>query len=592
MNYKLFPIPHKISYLNETVVLTEPVNLVMSEDLDEATQIKIQTVLEDAAIDYQIGQTRTVDRKNVVLKLCRFIPDNFDAYQLVIEKSGVQINGLTSEAVFHGISTLKQILKQADLKKVRQLAINDYADIEKRGFIEGFYGNPWTNEQRIDLMKFGGDIKLNQYVFAPKDDPYHNKRWRELYPSEKLASIAQLARVGEETKVRFTWTIHPFMNDPIRFDQNYATDLNIIQQKFTQLINIGVTSFGILADDAPQLVNGEKNYVNLVQDISKFLEEKQSEFPNLDTNLLFVPHDYYSDGTLENGQNELQALNERFPENVHLTITGGKVFGSVNNDFLNKLSNNLKTEKKDYQPVQFWVNWPVNDGSRDNLIMGGADYYLQKSIDSKKLYGIMLNPMMQANVSKVAIFMNANYAWDIWQDKYTAEVVEYNSFNYIENGDFETSNASLILRRLSQYMQYNAAMPELKLEGQSLVPVLNEFFKDLQSNNLNLERIKGLQNIFSLIEYDAGFYRSNGQVELRSEMEPWLSCAIDQMRCLSNILNFIETGSSDTLIKANYYYYKSKNHSFKYLDELKNAEFGSQSIIPFLDKLMKYFDLI
>ncbi|MFC2813208.1 MAG: beta-N-acetylglucosaminidase domain-containing protein, partial [Prevotella conceptionensis] len=31
---------------------------------------------------------------------------------------------------------------------------------------------------RQNALRFGGDLKLNQYFFAPKDDPYHNKKWR------------------------------------------------------------------------------------------------------------------------------------------------------------------------------------------------------------------------------------------------------------------------------------------------------------------------------------------------------------------------------------------------------------------------------
>ena len=36
-------------------------------------------------------------------------------------------------------------------------------------------------------MKFGGDYKLNQYVFAHKDDPYHNSKRRDLYQEKKIS---------------------------------------------------------------------------------------------------------------------------------------------------------------------------------------------------------------------------------------------------------------------------------------------------------------------------------------------------------------------------------------------------------------------
>ena len=45
----------------------------------------------------------------------------------------------------------------------------------KKGIIEGFYGIPWTFEERKSMINFLSDIGLNQYIYAPKDDPYHNK---------------------------------------------------------------------------------------------------------------------------------------------------------------------------------------------------------------------------------------------------------------------------------------------------------------------------------------------------------------------------------------------------------------------------------
>ena len=51
--------------------------------------------------------------------------------------------------------------------------MRDYADVNIRGFIEGYYGLPWSNEDRMSLMRFGGDYKMTSYIFAPKDDEYH-----------------------------------------------------------------------------------------------------------------------------------------------------------------------------------------------------------------------------------------------------------------------------------------------------------------------------------------------------------------------------------------------------------------------------------
>ena len=40
-----------------------------------------------------------------------------------------------------------------------------------RGIVEGFYGNPWTHEQRLELLGFMASRGLNTFVYTPKDDP-------------------------------------------------------------------------------------------------------------------------------------------------------------------------------------------------------------------------------------------------------------------------------------------------------------------------------------------------------------------------------------------------------------------------------------
>ena len=54
-----------------------------------------------------------------------------------------------------------------DGSTIRCLEMEDYADTQTRGFIEGYYGIPWSDEDRISLMKFGGEFKMTSYIFAP-----------------------------------------------------------------------------------------------------------------------------------------------------------------------------------------------------------------------------------------------------------------------------------------------------------------------------------------------------------------------------------------------------------------------------------------
>ena len=110
--------------------------------------------------------------------------DKIDAYALSIKNNTISIVGKDTDAVFYGLTTLKHMLNESEAPVLRVLTVEDFAEIRTVALSKGYYGNPWSNADRAELMRYGGDLKLTQYFFAPKDDPYHNKKWRELYPEE------------------------------------------------------------------------------------------------------------------------------------------------------------------------------------------------------------------------------------------------------------------------------------------------------------------------------------------------------------------------------------------------------------------------
>ena len=61
----------------------------------------------------------------------------------------------------------------------------------------------------MSLMEFGSDFKMNTFIYAPKDDPYRNSKWREPYPQETLDGLKEVIEKGVETKVGFVYAIHP-----------------------------------------------------------------------------------------------------------------------------------------------------------------------------------------------------------------------------------------------------------------------------------------------------------------------------------------------------------------------------------------------
>ena len=88
-----------------------------------------------------------------------------------------------------------------------------------RGVVEGFYGPPYTFEQRRSLFRFLPTAGLNTYLYAPKLDPYHRERWREPYPSDFLDHFGELADAAGTGGTRFVYALSPGLSlDPDKGD--------------------------------------------------------------------------------------------------------------------------------------------------------------------------------------------------------------------------------------------------------------------------------------------------------------------------------------------------------------------------------------
>ncbi|WP_067192104.1 beta-N-acetylglucosaminidase domain-containing protein, partial [Streptococcus sp. DD10] len=607
--YTVFPNPQKVRYGKGVTALDKQVNLIFGEQLDVYTRNRLKSVLQSNKVSYTTSKTAVTDATNIYLGVhgqhsqaekeltgvSENLFDKIDAYALSIKDGTISIVGKDTDAVFYGLTTLKQMLKESTVPVLRQVTVEDFAEIKNRGFIEGYYGNPWSNADRAELMRFGGDLKLTQYFFAPKDDPYHNKKWRELYPEEKLSEIRELARVGNENKTRYVWTIHPFMHNRIRFgnEEHYKEDLETIKAKFSQLMAAGVREFGILADDAATPVGGYHSYNRLMKDMTNWLAEKQTQYGDLRKEMIFVPSQYWGNGR----EAELKSLNEHLPDSASLTVTGGRVWGEVSQNFLSNLKQNLTTEGQTYRPVMLWINWPCTDNSKQHLILGGGEKFLHPGVDAGLIKGIMLNPMQQSEPSKIALFNLAQYTWKQWKSEEDAKKVNDLAFNFVENGDFKDSSTSRAFRELGKHMiNQNMDNRVVKLEESiDLAPKLSEFLTKLQEKGDVTTEILNLQSEFSKIKEAAKLYKDSGDKKIVSQIHYWLDNAVDQMDALEHFLHAVEAiaKKDNSQLWEHYYnglqsYNRSQTYTFRYIDHNERAELGVQHIRPFILALREY----
>ena len=61
-----------------------------------------------------------------------------------------------------------------------------------KGVIEGFYGRPWSQRQRLKLHVVMQELELNTYLYCPKDDLKHRVLWRECYTGDELQRLRTL----------------------------------------------------------------------------------------------------------------------------------------------------------------------------------------------------------------------------------------------------------------------------------------------------------------------------------------------------------------------------------------------------------------
>jgi hyaluronoglucosaminidase len=140
------------------------------------------------------------------------------------------------------------IVKQWESGSLIVGKIVDYPLFKVRGYIEGFYGKPWTTSERADMLQLMSAHGMHTYYYAPKADPYHRSKWSELYPETELRDLKALIQKAQDGFVNFCFCIAPGLSMKYSSDEDYALLLN----KIKQIYALGVRTFGLLLDDIPK----------------------------------------------------------------------------------------------------------------------------------------------------------------------------------------------------------------------------------------------------------------------------------------------------------------------------------------------------
>ncbi len=269
-----------------------------------------------------------------------------------------------------------------------------------RGVIEGYYGRPWSHEQRLVLVDFLADRGMNTFMYGPKDDPLLRSRWREAYDGTALARISELAKRCRARGMTFAWCISPGLS--IRYSS--ADDRAALRAKIASVIALGAGRIGLLLDDIPAALQHAEDraaFAGLVDAHIALVEDAFAGLPR-EVGLIVCPTTYWGRGT----EPYLTALGRAIDRRIDLFWTGREICSHV----LDLADASVFTRTAD-RPPTYWDNYPVNDVAMGyELHIGpyrGRDPELWRSAT-----GIVANGMELFQASLIPFATIADYLRD------------------------------------------------------------------------------------------------------------------------------------------------------------------------------------
>ncbi|RZK44077.1 MAG: beta-N-acetylglucosaminidase, partial [Hymenobacter sp.] len=349
----------------------------------------------------------------------------------------ITLAGHDAGGLFHAVQTFRQLAQRS---AIPALVIQDYPAMPIRGTIEGFYGKPWSMEDRTKHLNFLGSVKANTYIYSPKDDPYARDRWREAYPATILKELGTLVATARRNYVSFVYAISP--GPSICFSD--PADRLALERKFEALRSVGVHSFYVALDDiAYTKWNCEQDKVafgasgpeaaGIAQ--SQLLNALQASITAHDPTappLIMVPTEYYD----AKESPYKAALRKNLDPRIVVQWTGTDVVPPAI-----AVRDARAATKAFGRKTLLWDNYPVNDYAQTTGRLLLAPYTRREAGLSTGLTGILSNPMNQEAPSRVAVTGVAAFGWN---DKaYDAELTWHFAARELAGGDERTTAALL-----------------------------------------------------------------------------------------------------------------------------------------------------
>lgn len=319
----------------------------------------------------------------------------------------IALAGVGEDGLFHAAQTLRQLLA-AGGGKAPGVLVRDWPTAPVRGIAEAFYGQPWTQEQRLAQLDFMGRTKQNRLLLAPGDDVYRTTAWRQEYPAEQQEEFRALAERARANRVVLGWAVTPGQSMCLssvgdraalarKLDAMWELGFRAFQVQFQ---DISYTEWGCKADRerfGKGPAAAAKAHAEVAAELAAHLAARHPGAAPLS----LLPTEFYQEGATA----YRTALSAALDPRVEVAWTGvGVVPRTITGRELAGARSALG------HPLVTMDNYPVNDWDPGRIFLG--PYAGRDPAVAGGSAALLTNAMPQGTLSRIPVFTAADFAWN------------------------------------------------------------------------------------------------------------------------------------------------------------------------------------
>lgn len=259
------------------------------------------------------------------------------------------------------------------------------------GVIEGFYGQQWSWQERLDYADFLAAQGFDCYIFAPKGEPALRTDWRLGMSAVLSDELKRLGAHYRERGVRWGLGLSP-LGLSEHFTPEDRHNLQVIVAQISALQpDVLCILFDDMRGDIPGLAQRQLEVVSEVLQVSTARQH------------IVCPTYYSFDPVLEQvfgamPEAYLQDLGRGLPAEVGLFWTGDRVISET----ISGASVDRAAALLGRAPV-LWDNYPVNDGRVTSNFLHLRPYSGRSGELAQRTSAHIVNPMNQPHLSRLVL---------------------------------------------------------------------------------------------------------------------------------------------------------------------------------------------